>query len=454
MSQSTHTISLNQQHAQANADHPGNTSTLSDSVLNGFTISLLEAPWWIAMLALVFSGPLSGHLGQAAIYLMIGAVIAMTITSFFSSWKGVIWLPQDVPTAILVVISTQLVSSVATDISTESLFVTMIVTIGLASMLTGICMYALGTMRMGKLVRHIPFPVLAGFLGGTGCLLVMGGIDNSLGPQAADNILELANVIQWMPCVILALAIYWLGLRIKHAIFIPLMMLGATLNFFLIAWWLDIPLAMLQADGWLFGVVPTADTPNILLTHEQIQSIQWHAIFAQADSLITLALASALAMLLNNSGFALTVKSQFNHDSDLRTAGIANLFAGLVGGWPGYMSPAWSAINARQGRQLPLTGMIVALITGLLLWYATQLLSYVPRFVIGSAVAYVGVSFLFEWVIIPAKRLSRIEYSTLLLVTGAAVVFGLMEAVVLGLGVTGLLKIIMGKKEQQDSKAE
>ena len=204
MSQSTNTASFNPKaHTQNSTNTSSSTNTFSDSVLNGITISLLEAPWWIAMLALVFSGPLSAHLGQAAIYLMVGACVSMTVTSFFSSWKGAIWLPQDVPTAILVIISTQLISSVTADTRTESLFVTMVVTIALASMLTGVFMYTLGSMRMGKLVRHIPFPVLAGFLGGTGCLLVMGGIDNSLAPQATDNIFAPANLVQWMPCICL-----------------------------------------------------------------------------------------------------------------------------------------------------------------------------------------------------------------------------------------------------------
>ncbi|MGB1010962.1 MAG: SulP family inorganic anion transporter [Thiolinea sp.] len=452
MSESSITVKPSLQHnIQTAAKHPLNQQlsgkSLSDSLFNGFTISLLEAPWWIAMLALVFSGPLSAYLDQAATYLIAGAIISMTITSFFSSWKGVIWLPQDVPTAILVLISTQLVSHVATDLSTESLFMTMVATIAIASLLTGIFMFTLGTLRLGTLVHRIPFPVLAGFLGGTGCLLILGGIDSSLGEQRVGNMFSLNAIMQWLPCIVLALAIYWLGLRIKHAIFIPLMMIGATINFFLIAWYLEIPIDALQQNGWLFTAESSATINRDLLITDHPDMIQWSAIFSQAHSLLALAFASSLAMLLNNSGFSLAVKRNFDHNRDLRNAGIANMCASLVGGWPGYMSPAWSAINARQGRQLPLTGFIVAIITGLLLWHATQLLSYVPRFVIGSAIAYVGVCFLFEWVILPMKRLSWFEYGTLLLVTTAAVVFGLMEAVVAGLGITTVQKQLASYNE-------
>ncbi|WP_022953236.1 SulP family inorganic anion transporter [Leucothrix mucor] len=247
-------------------------SRVMDSLCNSVTLSLIEAPWWIAMLTLVFSGPLANYLGQASIYLIAGAVVSMTIVSFFSSWKGVIWIPQDVPTAIIVLITGKMLSDMPDTISMDSQFATVIIAIG---------------------------------------------------------------------------------------------------------------------------------------------SVQWSLIFAQMPHMLILVAASVVSMLLNNSGFELYVGGKFDHDKDLRTTGIANLLAGLVGGWPGYMSPAWSSLNTKQGRQLPFTGILVAVLSGLILWCASDFLAYIPRFVIGSAVAYVGVCFLFDWVIRPAKRLSWGEFAGL-----------------------------------------
>ena len=63
--------------------------------------------------------------------------------------------------------------------------------------------------------------------------------------------------------------------------------------------------------------------------------------------------------------------------------------------------------------------------TGFLLWHATQLIEMIPRFVIGSAIVYVGVSFLFDWVIAPLKKLSTMDYTILLLTMAAFVGLGL-----------------------------
>lgn len=398
-------------------------STLSDSLLNGLTISLIETPWWIAMLTLIFSGPLSAYVGEAAIYLIAGALVSMTLLASLSSWKGVIWLPQDIPTAMLVVITTAIITAMPADTPTDTLFVTVIVTIALTSMLTGMGMYLTGALQLGKWVRILPFPVVAGFLGGTGCLLLMGAINSSMAEQAGTELFTYQAILHWLPCILLALLIYGLGRYIRHALLIPLMMLIASSVFFGISMALGADLAELNGSGLLFDAIPASEEIS-WLTREQFSNVQWSAIFEQADHLTVLVLASIVAMLLNNSGFELSVQGNFDHNKDLRTTGLANLIAAMVGGWPGYMSPAWSSINARQGKQLPLTGIVVAIISGLLLWYSTQLMAYIPRFVIGSAVAYVGFCFLFEWVVLPAKHLSWKDFGLLLIVVVLVVMFG------------------------------
>ena len=44
------------------------------------------------------------------------------------------------------------------------------------TLLTGITFLVLGTFRLGNLVRFVPYPVVGGFLAGTGWLLLKGGI--------------------------------------------------------------------------------------------------------------------------------------------------------------------------------------------------------------------------------------------------------------------------------------
>ena len=51
-----------------------------------------------------------------------------------------------------------------------------LITLGLASVATGIVLCGFGMTRMGRAIRYVPYPVVGGFLGATGCLILLGAI--------------------------------------------------------------------------------------------------------------------------------------------------------------------------------------------------------------------------------------------------------------------------------------
>ena len=50
------------------------------------------------------------------------------------------------------------------------------VIMGLSAVFTGLLLFALGLARAGGAIRFIPYPVIGGFLGATGCLMVSGAV--------------------------------------------------------------------------------------------------------------------------------------------------------------------------------------------------------------------------------------------------------------------------------------
>ena len=51
-----------------------------------------------------------------------------------------------------------------------------LITLGLSAIATGIVLCGFGVTRMGRAIRYVPYPVVGGFLGATGCLIVLGAI--------------------------------------------------------------------------------------------------------------------------------------------------------------------------------------------------------------------------------------------------------------------------------------
>ena len=168
---------LSDSNSPANADTGNRTS---NTIFNSITLCLVEVPWWLATAALVFLGPLTGFFGYGVALLVIGAIASMTITSLFSSWRGSIWIPQDVPAAILAITTVEIVSNASAELTTTDLFVTVVAMIAVSSWISGGFLYLLGKFQLGNLVRYLPYPVIAGFLGGTGWLLLKAGVDLSL----------------------------------------------------------------------------------------------------------------------------------------------------------------------------------------------------------------------------------------------------------------------------------
>ncbi|MEZ5476180.1 MAG: SulP family inorganic anion transporter [Thiolinea sp.] len=186
------------------------------TIVNSITISLVQAPIWIALLVLIFSGPLSAYLGQASTYFMIGAIISMGTIKLFQLMERVIWIPQSIPIAMLATTTTTITTSFVDQSSTDALFVTILAVIAISSLLTGIILYLLGRLKLGSLISKLPFAVMAGFLGGAGCLLLHGSIVTSV-DGSVGTVSDLSeNLIYWLPTVLLGLFLSRMEQRIQH----------------------------------------------------------------------------------------------------------------------------------------------------------------------------------------------------------------------------------------------
>ena len=73
------------------------------------------------------------------------------------------------------------------------------------TVLCGVVFAALGTFRLGNLVRFVPYPVVGGFLAGTGWLLLKGGIYVASGIQpalrTARNLTREYALVRWGPAL-------------------------------------------------------------------------------------------------------------------------------------------------------------------------------------------------------------------------------------------------------------
>ena len=151
-----------------------NPATLLASVIAGLVSGVLAVTFMFSYSAVIFTGELASYVPRATGQMLFGAVVIALVIGLFSQFRGVVALPQDNPTAVIAVMIAALSLSQAGTADPEMLFVQATVVMIVSTILAGLIFLAISHWHLATLVHFIPYPVIAGFLAGTGWLLFKG----------------------------------------------------------------------------------------------------------------------------------------------------------------------------------------------------------------------------------------------------------------------------------------
>jgi SulP family sulfate permease len=320
--------------------------------------------------------------------------------------------------------------------TTDETFLTVAVAIALITMLTGAFFLILGQLKLGSLVRFLPYPVMGGFLAGTGWLLVTGAInmmtDISFGVSGLVTLFNPDILVRWLPGLMFALLMLVILNRFEHFLILPGLVIGGIILFYLFTWLTGSSIEDISRQGWLLGPFPEGGLWKPV-SPSQLAQVNWSAIFGQIANTITILIISAVALLLNASGLELTAERDMGLNRELRAAGIGNLLAGLSGGMIGFQQLSLSVMNHKLGTQSRLSGIIAAGVCILVLFLGAGVLSFFPKVILGGLLLYIGLSFLEEWVYKTWFKLPKADYFVILLILVVIATVGFLEGVAVGI---------------------
>ncbi len=111
-------------------------------------------------------------------------------------------------------------TSLGPDTPPEELLVHVTVMIALSTALVGMSCFLLGWLKLGAVVRFVPYPVIGGFLAGTGWLLCRGAIavtaDFPLEWGTIPDLFQIGVLPRWLSAVVFAVALPWLSKKYDH----------------------------------------------------------------------------------------------------------------------------------------------------------------------------------------------------------------------------------------------
>ncbi len=415
---------------------------LARSLVAGSLIFLLELVVVVSFTALILGGPLAAYLPAALGLTLVGDAVLCAVVALTSSYGGSVALQQDAPAAILAVMVTAVLSALPAAVSAETRFATALALVLVTTLASGVCLVLLGWFRLGGLVRFLPHPVVAGFLAGTGWLLITGALGMATDQALTWEVWQPAQLQRWLPALAFGLIVLGASGRWKHPLTLPICLLAGVGVFYGVSALSGASVESLRAQGWLLGEFPARSLWQFPFTSAFLAQVDWAALLGQLTGLGPILLISVVALLLNGSGLELVTQRDLDLNRELVAAGLGNLAAGLTGGLPGYHTVSLSALNHRvaAGRRLP--ALLAAGLLLLVVAAGAGFMAYLPRPLLAGVVFYVGLALLYEWTLLARRRLPLVDFLIILVILAVIALRGFLEGVGVGLALAVALFVV------------
>jgi SulP family sulfate permease len=389
----------------------------------------------VAFAALIFSGTLAEGFAAGVSVMLLSSVLLAAYISFRSRYPTSVAQVQETTIAILASAIVTATAAMGTAGSEEKV-ATAFAILAASTVATGSFFYLCGRFRLGAMVRFLPFPVVAGFLAGSGWLLVEGALvmvchaDTMPGMLRSFRQFDVLAIL--LPALVFALALA-AGLRLtSNPLIAPAIMVTAIVLFHLCLWAAGLPVEEARTRGWLPGLSGASglQLPSPLST---IRAADWSVVLSVLPMLISVPLIAMAGLLLNTSGLELAAGKDIDANAELKTAGQANVVISIIGGASGFTGLGMTLLARRLGVIGRAAGLAVAAVMTLALPFATELAGAVPLFLAAGLMIMLGAELLYDWAFANGRTLPRLEWAAVLAIVLTMMVFGFITGMAIGL---------------------
>ena len=410
-------------------------TTLTPNLVAGLVLGLLNIATALSIAALIFSDPLSSELSVGVGIFLVSTLFSALALPCFSDYKANIGGPRSEQAPIFAAMGASIVTAMS-GADAKTIAVTVIITILVSTLATGILMYGVGRAKLGGLVRYIPYPVMGGFFAGLGYLLAVGGLNVGLGGHSEETLLNYATSKQTftllLPVLTFGILIYVLDQKLKHWSVVPLTMLIAGGIFYAVLFLTDTTMTSAASQHWL-PPTPSADTTFFPpLVPSDFALVDWTAIIQQAGAIAALVFLSIIMLLLDVSGIEVVLNKDMDPNRELVAAGKTNVIGTFVGSPLTFQSVSDVLVAHKLGGTNYIMVATYAVIVFTALALGPSLITWIPNFVLGSVLLFSGGGLLITWVWNLRTKVPFGDYLVVLVILGVIIKFGILEGIAVG----------------------
>jgi SulP family sulfate permease len=309
-----------------------------------------------------------------------------------------------------------------------------------ATLLAGLLLVAMGLLRLGALIKFIPFPVTTGFTAGIALIIVSQQVRDLLGlpldPVPSEFfgkwIAYLGHLgeVSWptagLSLATLGILVLWPRVSARvPAPFVALIAGTAAVALF------DLPVATI---GSRFGAIDAS------LPSPHWPQVTERLLIDLAGPALTIALLGAIESLLSAVVADGMIGSRHRPDMELVAQGIANVVTPIFGGLPATGAIARTATNVRNGGRTPVAGLVHAVTLLGLTLFAGRFVALIPMATLAAILAVVAY-YMSEWRTVRAelRTAPRADVAVLIATLSLTVLVDLTVAIAVGMVLAAFL---------------
>ncbi|MBQ6422935.1 MAG: sulfate permease [Prevotella sp.] len=307
----------------------------------------------------------------------------------------------------------------------------------IATLMAGVFLILLGVLRLGTIIKYIPYPIVVGFTSGIAVTIFTTQIKDLLGmdmAQVPSDFIEkwiayahnLGSIDLWSTIVGLAsVAIIALMPRLSSKV--P----GSLVAIIV----MTVAVLLLQHYGIATSVETIGDRFSIssALPDASVPPLSWDAVKSLVAPALTIAVLGAIESLLSATVADGVTGDRHDSNTELIGQGLANIASPLFGGIPATGAIARTMANITGGGRTPVAGIIHAVVLLLIFLFLMPLARYIPMACLAGVLVVVSYG-MSGWRSFRAlMRNPKSDVTVLLLTFFLTIIFDLTIAIEVGL---------------------
>ena len=326
----------------------------------------------------------------------------------------------------------------------------------IATLMAGVFLIGFGLLRLGTIIKYIPYPIIVGFTSGIAVTIFTTQIKDLFGMSMSSvpsdfiekwiayfqhiGSIDLWSTLIGLVSVVIIAVTPKFSRRVPGSLIAIIVMTVAAL---LLKQYAGV--TSIETIGDRFSI-------NSQLPEAVVPELSWETIKGLVGPAMTIAILGAIESLLSATVADGVIGDHHNSNTELIGQGVANIVSPLFGGIPATGAIARTMTNINNGGRTPIAGIIHAVVLLLIFLFLMPLAQYIPMACLAGVLVVVSYGMSGWRSFLALTRNPKSDVTVLVLTFLLTIIFDLTVAIEVGL-ICACLLFMRRMSETTDVKA-